>query len=193
MAAPCPFFDKLPVELRDEIYKLTFTPDHDEGKEVSLVDAAPPSKAVLMTCKQAHAEAAKLYKAMYQDYWRKTTFQITPDRRLRNDPSVPAIVDYVAPHHTADIEHIQHIFVRLVLDERELEMNLVDRRGLWECPVLSLDLEKTTKNGSVFMTYLRNIGELNETLAKREVFPSLWEQLELLCWLARQEPGASGR
>ncbi|KAF7194884.1 hypothetical protein HII31_00879 [Pseudocercospora fuligena] len=86
---PCYFLDKIPAELRNRIYELAFAPGDEENDagEVSLCKAKSPAKDLIMTCRQVHSEAGKMYKAEYQGYWRNTRFfvcgtEARKDRKL---------------------------------------------------------------------------------------------------------------
>ncbi|KAF2166750.1 hypothetical protein M409DRAFT_22804 [Zasmidium cellare ATCC 36951] len=130
MAAPCPLFEKLPPELRNEIYRLTFTVE-DEGKDIRLRDAAPPEKAILLTCKQAHTEAAKLHKIMYRDYWRKTTFSVQQHRHPRLVLTRRILEDHVEIHRPVDVNHIEHLTLTLKYAHATERLHLEDSRGIW--------------------------------------------------------------
>lgn len=127
MAKPCYFYDKLPAELRNEIYILAFA-SSDDGRGVRLINAAPPSKALVMTCRQAHAESAKLYKAMYREYWRTNKFSVTICKS--SDPRA-GLTDRVPSDRARDINHIEHLTVRLAWTTGSGPLTLEDARGLW--------------------------------------------------------------
>ncbi|KAK0929984.1 hypothetical protein LTR29_016891 [Friedmanniomyces endolithicus] len=62
----CAFF-RLAAELRIQIYELAFNEDSEES--IALLSAAPPSKAMTLTCRQAYNEAATIYCAAYCRFW----------------------------------------------------------------------------------------------------------------------------
>lgn len=75
--AACPLF-RLPAELRNYIYELTFaTPP-----TIDFIEACPPSKALVVTCRAIRDETAKMYQAMYRKYWKESTFVIDMFDRL---------------------------------------------------------------------------------------------------------------
>lgn len=134
MAKPCHFFDKLPPELRNEVYKLAFASD-DDSKGIRLIDAAPPSKALIVTCRQTHAESAKLYKAMYRDYWRTNKFLIEESVSYGYQSR---LTDHVPVNRAMDVDHIEHLTVILdmtslnpLAPKRIMTITLEDSRGLW--------------------------------------------------------------
>ncbi|KXS97033.1 hypothetical protein AC578_2876 [Pseudocercospora eumusae] len=50
----CRFPEKIPSELRNDIYQIAFTPDHDVSKptvKVNLFEAKPPENSLLSTCR----------------------------------------------------------------------------------------------------------------------------------------------
>ena len=73
----CSFFDKLPAELRNEIYELSFTSDTGAEDTVEVSEATPPSKNLLLTSRRFHHEAHRIYLEAYRKYWRSTNFKIT--------------------------------------------------------------------------------------------------------------------
>ncbi|KAK3623563.1 hypothetical protein LTR56_021526 [Elasticomyces elasticus] len=68
----------IPPEMRNVIYELVFSVDR-RGL-VDLIDSAPPSKSILLTCREIYTEAAKMHKHAYQDYWRSTPFSLATKR-----------------------------------------------------------------------------------------------------------------
>lgn len=72
---PC-YLLKLPAELRNRIYDLAFT---DRGQTIELFSAAPPSRALLRTCRQIYEEAASIYTAALLDpgFWSGKHFHAT--------------------------------------------------------------------------------------------------------------------
>ncbi|GIZ42828.1 hypothetical protein CKM354_000608200 [Cercospora kikuchii] len=74
----CSFLEKLPAELRNEIYELVFTSDDDDFEGwVELEDAEPPSRALLWTCQQIKTEATQIYEEACSKYWTETSFRVT--------------------------------------------------------------------------------------------------------------------
>lgn len=69
----CSFLERIPAELRNEIYKLAFTTN---SAKVDLFSTPPPSKALILTCRKVYEEARGFYKAAYQSYWKNTNFAI---------------------------------------------------------------------------------------------------------------------
>lgn len=77
--ATCPGLSlwDLPAELRNTIYALSFTTDNTDTGErdyINLLYADPPSKSLLLVCRQAYNEARGLYRTAYQLYWSKNSF-----------------------------------------------------------------------------------------------------------------------
>lgn len=73
-----PFF-KLPGELRNRIYELVFAHDNEpvnvedafSPSSNVLADAAPPSLALLRTCRKLYHESKGYFSVPYRNYWRK--------------------------------------------------------------------------------------------------------------------------
>lgn len=75
-ADSCPFLEKMPAELRNEIYELAFSRDEDPSQEVQLFDASPPRKGLLLSCHQIYNESKDYYIQAYQKYWRTSKFTV---------------------------------------------------------------------------------------------------------------------
>lgn len=69
---------KLPPELRNEIYELVlFQEDDDEDYEpIDLMYPYPPSKNLLLSCREIYREAKGIYKQAYRAFWKTSTFMI---------------------------------------------------------------------------------------------------------------------
>ena len=68
----------LPAELRNQIFELSFTSNKVTD---DFFRANPPSKALLMTCRQIHAECKGMYDIAYRSYWMNTKFSILLDNK----------------------------------------------------------------------------------------------------------------
>lgn len=63
------FFKLLPPELRNNIYKLAFSPATNEDGSISLSeDTAPPSKHLITTCQTVYCEARGIYNTAFREY-----------------------------------------------------------------------------------------------------------------------------
>lgn len=71
----CLFLNKLPAEMRNNIYELVFQREDDTDR-VWLHHAQPPSKILLLTCQQIRHEAIKPYKKAAHEYWTETQLEI---------------------------------------------------------------------------------------------------------------------
>jgi len=58
-------------ELRNQIYEQAFAVPQTS---VDLMKASPPSKALLLVCRQTYQEAKGLYNEAYRRYWNETDF-----------------------------------------------------------------------------------------------------------------------
>lgn len=95
LQSDCLFLNKVPAELRNEIYELAFTSSDDDEVEIDLSNfgpprrpsllikgevelskAHPPDSALLSTCQQIQSEATQLYKRVSHKYWTDTHFVI---------------------------------------------------------------------------------------------------------------------
>ncbi|KAF2207323.1 hypothetical protein CERZMDRAFT_102600 [Cercospora zeae-maydis SCOH1-5] len=117
----CNIFDKLPAEMRNKIWELSFANDHEE---VELWNLSPPNKSLLLTCKQARSEAGGLYPDAYRAYWATSRFKIT---LLESKSSVAefgrwcSLFDGATPYQTRmwHNDRIQDLTIVLVHPGRE--------------------------------------------------------------------------
>lgn len=75
-APTCPFLDKTPPEIRNNIYDLVFAPS-DPTAAIELKDAQPPAKDIILTCGKVHSEAAAMFKSAYRAFWSESKFLIS--------------------------------------------------------------------------------------------------------------------
>lgn len=104
------FLGVAPPEIRNYIYQLAFsTPD----SKIELDTASPPSKALLLTCRQVYAEAKNVYRAAYRDFWSKTHFYVSlptgRDETGAHDQYLSIVRDFL---RARNIAHITKITVR---------------------------------------------------------------------------------
>lgn len=71
-AETCHFLQRLPAELRNEVYDLAFGFDPDIP--VDLLHAEPPSASLIQTCRQIYSESRAMYRNAFRNYWRTTEF-----------------------------------------------------------------------------------------------------------------------
>lgn len=74
--AKCYLLDDMPAEIRNHIYSLALAPVMS-GPPVELLECAPPSKSILLICRQIRDEAIGIYQAHRRSYWTQNDFQIT--------------------------------------------------------------------------------------------------------------------
>lgn len=101
--ARCHFF-RSPPELRNRIYQLTFpdTPD-----EVDLLNANPPSKALLLTCRQAYQDVRFMYRKAFCDFWSQPRFFIRLPPNEITTISALKIKAAAARFKEDDLAHVQ--------------------------------------------------------------------------------------
>ncbi|KAK4616171.1 hypothetical protein CLAFUW4_09742 [Fulvia fulva] len=126
----------LPAELRNEIFELAFTTDNHEDS-IDLCRAIHPSKSLLLTCHQVHAEALQIYQDAYRKYWSENTFTI----KLNNKHDFARAKERVTILKEDDLQDIQALTITTsTLRGREQitwTATLVDSRGLWLCTATS--------------------------------------------------------
>lgn len=69
---------RLPAELRNYIYELTFASD-TEPETTSLLAPAPPNWTLLQTCHEIHEETAPLHTKIDREHWTATHFTVRAD------------------------------------------------------------------------------------------------------------------
>ncbi|CAK1356834.1 unnamed protein product [Cercospora beticola] len=96
----CLFLDMLPAEMRNNIYELVYANDTSEDNEIDLLNAEPPSNALILACREIHDEATGIYKSSYREFWSQSTFSL-PYPQLRNDCQ-----RRLQRHRSEDLHHI---------------------------------------------------------------------------------------
>lgn len=112
----------LPPELRNSIWELAFT----SPPSVDVLDTSPPSKSLLLACRQIYAEAKCLYNTQFRLYWSTTLFTISPfdempslarsddlERRLRrrNEAKTGQVYAKVEALRDEDVAHISNVLI----------------------------------------------------------------------------------
>ncbi|KAK4496210.1 hypothetical protein PRZ48_012190 [Zasmidium cellare] len=186
---PCLFLDKLPAEIRNEIYALAFTPDFkDESETVDLYHTDPPSPALITTCKTISNEAKRFYKHAYRKYWRESNFQLDTtsarEKIMAGDLSyffIPAIRLYLI-----NLDQISKLVILDNQPDYKLSATLLDSRGGWkgvlkrpgrEDRVDFLWVKKHGKGVVELEEVFNSEKELKEALAKDPVATSVRDQL----------------
>ncbi|KAK0344104.1 hypothetical protein LTR91_019684 [Friedmanniomyces endolithicus] len=95
---------RLPPEIRNEIWDFSSS---GTNREIDLFhDACPPSLALLLTCRQIHAEAKGYWPGRREKYWRSTRFFIEFDETARLNTTISFPAD-------EDLDEIRHIKFRI--------------------------------------------------------------------------------
>ena len=93
-------------ELRNQIMELAFTTDVDEGEKVQLCNAAGPSKALLLTCRQANREGSGFYKRAYHRYWTEGSFVAS---RSGSTAKQSELLDHISQAKGEDLENVKNL------------------------------------------------------------------------------------
>ncbi|KAK4623818.1 hypothetical protein CLAFUW4_05665 [Fulvia fulva] len=123
----------IPAELRLNIYDRAFAPTLVEykywyGKKINLAESLPPTKDLLLVCRQIYHEASKTYKKNYRGYWS------SPEFCLRNRAEDLATVLSFNDKALDNIHSLEIVEWYLCQDSMELTM-IPGRRGwYWMCP-----------------------------------------------------------
>ncbi|USW48804.1 hypothetical protein Slin15195_G021230 [Septoria linicola] len=132
---PCFLLDLLPAELRNNIYELAFTTEHEPGEVVALFDAKPPVKNLLSTCQTVNKEARGMYLEAYRKFWREIKFH--------HDYDEQPLPTSITQKHCLDRDLDQitnftltcHAKVRVGYEHKRI-CTMVDKSGLWKIDVL---------------------------------------------------------
>lgn len=124
----CPLLDKLPAEMRNRIYEYVFATEDNGDDTIDLAaQDDPPSKNILRTCRQVHAEAAQLYKKTYQAYWTSKNFFLQA-----REEDLRACMDTLSVYRGEDLDHINSLVLLVSRPKQGLvEFDLLDKRGGW--------------------------------------------------------------
>ncbi|KAK3626515.1 hypothetical protein LTR56_018155 [Elasticomyces elasticus] len=117
----------LPAELRLYIYELAFT---SASSSIKLLDAAPPSKALILTCRQAYNEAAALHRAACLSFWPNSQFETVLDTEARLvDGRTGACVTRSA---RPEWEKIRHLTIRFERFSSRWSLHQIPGHKIWE-------------------------------------------------------------
>lgn len=128
--SPASPLQRLPAELRNNIYELTFASDTDSYTK--LTEAAPPSKSLIFTCRKIYQEARSMYRNECRRYWRETRFFLAYNPSLRNLPQgqcaqvIRQLITAAVPINAR--AQVRHLNVHSV--DRSC-YKLVDQSGVW--------------------------------------------------------------
>ncbi|KAK5678624.1 hypothetical protein LTS10_009068 [Elasticomyces elasticus] len=113
----CPLLSLAP-EMRNKIYELAST---SNAPEVDFFKPAPPTKALLLSCKQIWQEAKGLHKAAYRTYYGSTTFVIGHSEVTKTTCDMPCIDE--------DLMHMRH--VALLTTAGRIRDRFAENTWLW--------------------------------------------------------------
>lgn len=136
-APPCAFFTKLPAELRNAIYELSFADDNEANAKINLLQAKPPSNALLLTCRQANQEGKEIYRDAFRKYWTGTNFVVEqayrPTISCDSDESGESeVAASLSRFRDLDLENIGRLCVKWSVGSTLChQKELVDPRGGW--------------------------------------------------------------
>lgn len=126
---PCHLQEKLPAELRNEIYELLFntscseTSLDNDAETVDLFHATPPSKALTLTCRQFQAEARDMYRMAYRSYWKSTSFTVNVDTMTHES---------IAKLRKEDLQHITKLKTTRTTPHRTSHIaEMITPDGIW--------------------------------------------------------------
>ena len=144
-------FTRLPAEIRNGIYELVFQVSSDT---VNLLEAHPPEKAILLTCRKIHEETKLMYRGAYRKYWTDTRFtlHVGMDRQsceavvgmLVDQPVAMTETNAVEPPSTAEIEQSAAGASEIVSTVRNLSLS--DDEGPSRTPEIGAGEGATAKD-----------------------------------------------
>lgn len=133
----------VPPEIRNRIYGFVF--QRDPRQKVDLLEANPPAKDLLITCRQVYQEARLMYREAYRKFWTLTTFKIfMPSREPTTGISRAILLAHIEITLERELPHV----TKLELGDEERTVQYW--RGIWYHPdnvyvaiiPLPLDLEE---------------------------------------------------
>lgn len=117
----------LPPEIRNRIYDLAFA---NPTTSVNLLEAAPPSKNLVVACRQIHAESKHMYRAAYRAYWSDTHFTLIGNKN--NLPAFRSEVKHLHYRvHKLDDDDVAHISRMTIDTDATWELE----EGVWTTPI----------------------------------------------------------
>lgn len=132
----------LPAELRNCIWELAFT----SPSSVDFLNTGPPSKSLLLTCRQVHSEAKGLYNAGFRAYWSTTLFTIDvfdelPDattldhtddlRKDLNEAKKAQVYAKIEGVRDEDVAHISHVLIPSIHESDYWRLGEYISRKVW--------------------------------------------------------------
>ncbi|KAK3642665.1 hypothetical protein LTR56_010713 [Elasticomyces elasticus] len=114
VASPSPTLLTIPVEMRNSIYELVF---FTQPEKADLLDPAPPSKALLLTCREIYCETRGVYLTAYHRYWEETRFTVRMPLAARTEYTTSLTIEALrAVRHlqlTCTLQKYLHYFASL--------------------------------------------------------------------------------
>jgi hypothetical protein len=108
LQAQCPFFEKLPPEIRNEIYEYVFT-TNDPSSRQNLAKIERPCLTLLLTSQRIFAESSTIYESVRTAFWTESIFHIHRGRQeVVNGPSPRKIVKRL---HDRELDLMQKVVI----------------------------------------------------------------------------------
>ena len=136
--AECPLLDKLPPELRNQIYEYVFTSERSARRNLYTAKMQRPWSNLLLTCQRIFAETKGMYEVARTSYWRENTFYVDRMRRTKSTrPTAQQIVDKL---HDRELDLIREIVIVCNFDSTRREWRLTPRTDgmsgwIWTSPL----------------------------------------------------------
>ncbi|KAK3620365.1 hypothetical protein LTR56_023451 [Elasticomyces elasticus] len=165
----------LSPEMRNKIYEFAFT---SNAPAVDFFKPTPPTKALLLSCKQIWQEAKGLHKAAYRTYYESTTFVI--------EHSEVEKTTYDMPCTDEDLSHMRH--VALLTTAGRMMDRFAEKVWMWK-PFESdqqLRLERSTLQA---YWHERVPPPESRTASQMLNFDNKSEEALMCCLIWRSKPG----
>ena len=125
--AACPFFEKLPPEVRNQIYEYAFTTEKSRHKALVTAAFKRPESNLLLTCQRIFVEASGMFEVARTAYWKKSTFNVDLlSKDMYKWPSSCEIVDNL---HKRELKLIRRIIITCDRGGVLRKWHLTTRRG----------------------------------------------------------------
>lgn len=134
----CPLLEKLPPELRNQIYEYVFTSERSLRRNLYTATMKRPWCNLLLTCQRIFAETKGIYEVARTSYWRENTFYV--DRLRRTKSTRPTAQQIVGKLHDRELDLIREIVIVCNFDSTRREWRLTPRRDsmsgwIWTSPL----------------------------------------------------------
>jgi hypothetical protein len=145
--AECPLFEKLPPELRNQIYEYVFTSERPLRSNLYTANMKRPWSDLLLTCQRIFAETKGIYEVARTSYWRENIFYVDRVTTTRSTwHSAQQVVDSL---HDRELSLIREVIVVCNLGFTLREWRLTPRSDNMHGWILTSPLARNDRTHSL--------------------------------------------